>query len=160
MVEGSGHSSRSQAWRSSGDVKASPSGPDGRIRWCAAGPSAHNIGMDFLDVKKEILDELKQVDRKVQEKYAKSQRRRQHQLSHKGLLGQAGLLGGLGVRDWVGDATDWDARLAHGFAERAYTHVHDHRLDPLMRLIQDRLVRRRRLAPVAVPVIIRRAKVA
>ena len=25
MVEGSGHSSRSQAWRSSGDVKASPS---------------------------------------------------------------------------------------------------------------------------------------
>ena len=38
--------------------------------------------MDFLDVKKEILDELKQVDRKAQEKYAKSQRR-QHQLSHK-----------------------------------------------------------------------------
>lgn len=56
----------------------------------AAGTSAHNIGMDFLDVKREILDELKQVDRKVQEKYAKNQRRRQHQLSHKGLMGQAG----------------------------------------------------------------------
>lgn len=46
------------------------------------GTSAHNIGMDFLDVKKEILDELKQVDRKAQERYAKTQRR-QHQLSHK-----------------------------------------------------------------------------
>lgn len=45
--------------------------------------SAHNIGMDFLDVKREILDELRQVDRKAQEKYAKTQRRRQHQLSHK-----------------------------------------------------------------------------
>lgn len=27
--------------------------------------SAHNIGMDFLDVKREILDELRQVDRKA-----------------------------------------------------------------------------------------------
>lgn len=52
--------------------------------------SAHNIGMDFLDVKREILDELKQVDRKAQEKYQKNQRRRQHQLSHKDIQVQNG----------------------------------------------------------------------
>lgn len=54
--------------------------------------SAHNIGMDFLDVKKEILDELKQVDRKAQEKYAKTQRRRKHQLSHKDIMVENGRL--------------------------------------------------------------------
>lgn len=31
----------------------------------------HDLGLDFLDVKKEIRHELKQVDKKTQEKYLK-----------------------------------------------------------------------------------------
>lgn len=59
--------------------------------------STHDIGMDFLDVKKEILGELKKVDRRAQEQYAKSQRRWQHQLSQKDIKIDGGDVAGQGT---------------------------------------------------------------
>jgi hypothetical protein len=38
----------------------------------------HQLGLDFLDVKKEISDELKEADRRAVETYLKNQRRKTH----------------------------------------------------------------------------------
>ncbi len=39
--------------------------------------------MDFLYIKKDIIDELKQIDKKVKEKFEFNQRRKNHQSSLK-----------------------------------------------------------------------------
>ena len=41
--------------------------------------------MDFLYIKKDIIDELKQIDKKVKEKFEYNQRRKNHQSSLKDL---------------------------------------------------------------------------
>jgi hypothetical protein len=38
--------------------------------------AGHTLGLDFLDVKKEIKNELRQVDKKAIQKYAKNQRKK------------------------------------------------------------------------------------
>lgn len=43
----------------------------------------NKLGMDFLFVKKDIQDELKQIDRKLKEKFELNQRRKNHQSSLK-----------------------------------------------------------------------------